>query len=94
MAEKEYVVCPFCFLNRLLRRPNKKISSFDNFDLDNNIFVQIRDIRGGRGTGGWFVDEAKSLTIPKALKIPEYNALLKQIYIQAKKFIKLVEKQK
>ena len=94
MAKKEYIVCPICFMNKPLIKTKDEEQvklEFGRFDLNNNFFVQMRDIRGGRGTGGWFVNDSKSLTIAQAIKSPEYNDLLKQIYDFAKKFIKYVE---
>lgn len=86
VKELKYVVCPCCFMNKM-----KGKAKFGIFDLNTNFFLQERYIKGGKGHGGWFVDENKSLTIPQAFSNPEYRELIEQIYNFSKKYIKFVD---
>ena len=87
----EWVVCPFCFWATKLHQ-KKGIKEFGKFDLKNNKFIQFRIIKGGQGVGGFWTDEAKSLTIAQAKRVPEYRKSLDQLYLQSLKFIKLYKK--
>jgi len=93
-----FVVCPLCFMSRKLDKSgawaelrHKELTKgikgrirFDSFDLDNGLFIQIRDASGGRGHGFSTID---GLTLKEAWQIEEYRSLLEELKAQCRRII-------
>lgn len=88
-----YVTCPLCGLNRILHKHEKGRIRFGNFDLKKGYFIQVRYVRGGRGSGFWLNPE-ESLTLKDAIPLQEYRDLLLQIKKRSQELVRVLKKVK
>lgn len=86
MSDNRWLVCPFCGLSRKLIKSGieakkslkviKGLPKFDVVDPTSGVFIDYRDITGGRGSGFPRIDFE---TLEQIKNNPEYEDLILQL---------------
>lgn len=93
-----WIVCPCCCMNRKLNEYFHNGHSFSSFDFEDGIFLQIRQIIGGRNPDGSYtghgfpMDRQNSMTLKKALNDSEAKAAMDEIFEFCNKYIAYYKK--
>ena len=82
---KEYFVCPLCARNRVIKSKDKGYIRWDYVDLKSAPLLQVRDDKGGRGSGFPLIE---SKTLAEISEDPAYAAILEGLKTQLIRLLK------
>ena len=82
---KEYIVCPLCARNRVIKSKDKGYIRWDYVDLKSAPLLQVRDDTGGRGSGFPLLT---SKTLAEISQDPAYSQVIEGMKQQIIKLVK------
>jgi hypothetical protein len=86
----EYVTCPLCGLNRVLDKHAKGRVRWDTVDPETALILQVRC--GGGWGSGFYLDEERSMTFEKMVRVPEHRAMVVAIRDQAARITRAADR--
>jgi hypothetical protein len=81
----EYIVCPLCGRNRVIKSKDKGYIRWDYVDLKSAPLLQVRDDTGGRGSGFPLV---ASKTLAEISQDPAYSQVIEGMKQQLIRLVK------